>query len=142
VLRVKSPAFLAIILLLIITNVITAEVVSRHKSDSSASAKVSASTHTYKAPADLVKNSQKEAGKDVTVTGTIVKSDTTYYVVGQGKSPVALKLDFSKTSLDPNNYVAPAATDTGKPVTAKQYTVSGTLSAVDKNSFLLVKSVK
>jgi hypothetical protein len=44
VLRVKSPAFLAIILLLIITNVITAEVVSHHKSDSSASSKVSAST--------------------------------------------------------------------------------------------------
>jgi hypothetical protein len=142
VIKVKSPSFIAIVLLLLITNVITAEVVSNHKSGSPAPTAASANNHTYKTTADLVKNSQQEAGQDVTVTGTIVKADTTYYVVGQGKSPVALKLDFSKTSLDPNNYVAPAATDTGKPVTSKQYTVTGTLSAVDKNSFLLVKSVK
>ncbi len=57
-------------------------------------------------PTVLLKSFQNYIGKEVSLKGLIVPSDaSTYYIIGQEtKSPGGIKLDFSKTSIDPKKY--------------------------------------
>ncbi len=102
-------------------------------------------------PSTIATQPQTYADKDIKVRGRIVESGTNQYsIVGQEvDKPLGLRLDFSKSNVDPKTYTSPAIgtkVDGNKPPMLDPVTVSGKLVKAEANGFttysLVVTSVE
>lgn len=88
-------------------------------------------------------------GKDIGLKGSVIQINKAYYVVSSGKDSGLVKLDFSKTRIDPKKYADPTSKTLGKVKEGQTaysgkgpYTVTGTVKAVAGQSlFIVVKSI-
>lgn len=100
-----------------------------------------ASHNTYD-PATILKNASTYMGKTVSITGKLGKGSSlsTYYLIGTGSKPTGIRLDFSKSGIDPNKFFV-SSSKSVKPAAAGLLTFKGTLSQ-DKSGipYLLVIS--
>jgi hypothetical protein len=131
--NVNLPSLIIFLLLLVGTNALTYTLASSNEPESSTKASVTSEKKlNYNTVEELLNNVAQLFGKEVTVTGKVVQTQSEYYLVGTAKPPSAIKLDFSKSGIDPNTLV-----------NSKQNSqkVAGTLSTVDKKTVLVVSSV-
>ena len=100
-------------------------------------------------PTDIVKQLSQYNNQRLTLKGSINQLPSKeYYVVGEGNPPGAIKLDFSKSRLDPTKY-SNTSEDVkytgGKPPTLKgSFSVTGKLArpATSGPYVLIVESIK
>lgn len=164
---VNKKQLIAIIAIVLVTNGITALVLMNDGNNSGKSSATKKITSGTLNPTDVIKQPAPYVNTIVSVKGNLVHSSTgDYFVVGPEKTaPGAVKLDFSKSKLDPSKYVnevgsgkatttavpapadnskQPQATPSAKITIKGPFTVSGTLTqnATSHAIVLIVDSVK
>ena len=95
-------------------------------------------------PALIVKDFKKYNGQEVAVKGKVVKTENKdFYLVGQEAKPSAIKLDFSKTNIDPKTLVDLPTSEKEHFVAKPLVTVTGKINTPQKGpASIIVSSVK
>jgi uncharacterized protein YdeI (BOF family) len=108
-----------------------------------------ATNHASQNPTDVVPQLSSLNNQSVTLKGRIQQyTATDYYIVGDGKQPGAIKLDFSKSKVNAADYANPTITNdpqtTGKIAAKGPVTVTGKITQPTASGqyVLVVQSVK
>lgn len=167
---VTTKQLIALGAIVLATNGATAVLITRNNSSGQPTTTKSRDASSTVSATTILKHPSEYANMDILVQGSIIKSADSYFIVGnEKKTPGAIKLDFSKTKLDPKNYVAssdaqqdqtpkpadptlpapaaPAAPTPNKnqvPTGKNGYTVRGRLAQPDPSrpQVLVVESIK
>jgi hypothetical protein len=117
--RLVNPKRIApIIALLVIASLVVIVALALHSSNdskktskgSSVSSNAAAPTPAILNPTDVVKQLDTYTNKRIALKGTINEVEKKFYVVGDGQPSGAVRLDFSKTSVNPSQYANVADT--------------------------------
>jgi hypothetical protein len=149
----KLKLFVGLVIILIVIGAVVIVITDKNPKDSITITKKTTTANPQSpaitaSPNDVAKQLGQHNGKVIALKGQIYQISGVYYVVGAGKTPSAVKLDFSKSNVDPVQYanVPPGGQKApeGKTVTTKgDFTVTGQVS-LPKGSgpVLVVTSIK
>lgn len=155
--RSKSSKIILVLVVVIVLGAaagIAAAIFHKKDSDKNTPVQTTSSQTPVKSnnPKVVLSSIKSYTGQNVTLDGVISKVQNDYYLVGLDKDkPGAIKLDLSKTSVDPTKYIAQTAQSTaptspGQKVKVVQPTVSVTGKVYQKNTSsqptLIVTSIK
>lgn len=148
--KVNAKIVAPLVALLIIAGGLTAFLLTQDPDDKPApktsSKQEPKSTGTY-VPEDVLQKSAEYKDRIISLKGQAYRINKEFFVVGSSATPAAVRLDFSKTSLDPLDYatISEETKTPGEAYVAKDsFTFTGKYTQTQTNGpfVLVVSSVK